>query len=215
MFTSKPIFVSLLLFALTACSELPGSVSNGAVIQANAKPLPDLDRIRKKAKEALVYCKAKDMNTRFCLLADMSLHSGIKRLFVWDFSNDTITSSFLVGHGCCNNAWSMDESKDAPAFSNVDGSHCSALGKYKLGERAYSDWGVHIKYVMHGLETTNNNAFKRLIVFHAWDKVADEEVYPNGTPEGWGCPTISNNSMLKIDPMLKASEKPVLLWIFK
>jgi hypothetical protein len=45
--------------------------------------------------------------------------------------------------------------------------------------------------------------------------VSDEEVYPNGTPEGWGCPTISNKSFLKLDPILKASNKPVLMWIYK
>jgi hypothetical protein len=144
----------------------------------------------------------------------MRLHSGVKRFFVWDFKKDTITHSFLVGHGCGDNPWSLDFSKDKPTFSNKDGSHCSALGKYKLGERGYSDWGVHIKYLMHGLDATNSNALARTIVFHSWDKVTDEEVYPAGTVEGWGCPTVSNNSMQLIDPKLKASEKAVLMWIY-
>lgn len=209
----KTIIALLFLLVFLNCNELPGKQrAKSAAAASNLKV--DLNKLKLKANEARIYCKAKNMNTHFCLLADMSLHSGIKRLFVWDFENDTIRYSFLVGHGCCSNPWSMDASKDSPVFSNVDGSHCSALGKYKLGERAYSDWGVHIKYVMHGLESGNSNAFKRLIVFHAWDKVSDEEVYPQGTPEGWGCPTISNNSMLLIDPVLKASKKPVLLWIY-
>ncbi|WP_317616906.1 murein L,D-transpeptidase catalytic domain-containing protein, partial [Elizabethkingia miricola] len=41
---------------------------------------------------------------------------------------------------------------------------------------------------MHGLEETNSNALKRVIVFHSWDKMSDEEVFPKGSPEGWGCP---------------------------
>jgi hypothetical protein len=145
----------------------------------------------------------------------MSLHSGVKRFIVWDFKKDTVTNSFLVGHGCCKQPWSKDATKENPTFSNVDGSHCSSLGKYKIGERAYSDWGVNIKYVLHGLEPSNSNALKRFIVFHSWEVVSDEEVYPNGTPEGWGCPTISNNSFKWIDPMLKSSSKPVLMWIYE
>ena len=105
--------------------------------------------------------------------------------------------------------------KSDPEFSNKDGSHCYSLGKYKLCERAYSDWGINVKYVMHGLESTNNNALARTIVFHSWDQVSDNEIYPEGTPEGWGCPTISDNSFKLIDPLLKKSKQPVLMWIYK
>src|ERR1043165_1198180 len=190
------------LTAKNKAADLPPTSSGG-------KTTIDAAKTKQKAKDALQFCNKKKFNTDFCILIDMSMHSGLKRLFVWDFKEDSIINSFLVGHGCCANPWSHDYSKDAPRFSNVDGSHCSSLGKYKLGERAWSDWGINVKYVMHGLESTNNNAQARLIVFHAWDKVSDDEVYPSGTPEGWGCPTISNNSMRWLDPKLKASAKPV------
>jgi hypothetical protein len=172
-------------------------------------------RIRQKAIEAKSYCKAHKMNTSFCLLIDMSRHSGKKRFFVWDFKNDSVIHSFLVGHGCCDNPWSRDASKDCPSFSNEDGSHCSSLGKYSIGERAYSEWGIHVKYLLHGLEKSNSNALARMIVFHSWDAVSDEEIYPAGTSEGWGCPTISDNSMRIMDPMLQQSQKPVLMWIYR
>ncbi|HLP19532.1 MAG TPA: murein L,D-transpeptidase catalytic domain family protein [Chitinophagales bacterium] len=204
----------LAIILLFGCSNTPGA--NGATgVPYFTKPSADVNRIRSKAKEALVFCQQQKMNTGFCILIDMSLHSGVNRLFVWDFAADTITNSFLVGHGCCSNPWSQDDSKDAPVFSNVDGSHCSSLGKYKLGERAWSDWGIHVKYLMHGLESTNSNALNRLIVFHAWNAVSDEEVYPQGTPEGWGCPTVSNNAMRIIDNRLKSTGAPVLMWIYK
>ncbi|MES2591005.1 MAG: murein L,D-transpeptidase catalytic domain family protein [Bacteroidota bacterium] len=178
-------------------------------------PIAMIEKARIKADEALMYCKANKLNTDFCILIDMSLHSGVNRFFVWDFEKDTIINRFVVGHGCCDKPWSSDLSKDNPTFSNKDGSHCSALGKYKLGDRGYSDWGINVKYLMHGLEPTNNNALARTIVFHSWDMVSDKEVYPDGTPEGWGCPTISNNNMLIIDPKLKSAQKPVLMWIYK
>jgi hypothetical protein len=60
----------------------------------------------------------------------------------------------------------------------------------------------NIKYVLHGLEQKNSNALMRTIVFHSWEKVTDEEVYPNGTPEGWSCPTLLNNSFKIVDPLL-------------
>jgi len=44
--------------------------------------------------------------------------------------------------------------------------------------------------------------------------MSDEEIYPKGSPEGWGCPTVSNNAFKKIDPLLKNSKKPVLMWIY-
>jgi len=179
------------------------------------KPVVNIDSTRVKASEALVYCKSKKLNTDFCVLIDMSLHSGVKRFFVWDFDTDTISYSFLVGHGCCNYSWSGEQSKEEPIFSNEEGSHCSSLGKYKIGARAYSDWGVKTKYVLHGLESTNSNALSRYIVFHSWEAISDDEVYPYGTPEGWGCPVISNKSFTAIDPILMAAEKPVLLWIYK
>lgn len=167
-----------------------------------------------KAEEALEFCTSGKFNTDFCILIDMSLHSGINRFFVWDFKTNSISKQYLVGHGCGSNSWSKDDSKSDPGFSNEDGSHLSSLGKYKLEGRGYSDWGIHIKYLMHGLEGTNSNALKRFIVFHSWDKMSDEETFPEGSPEGWGCPTVSNNAMKEIDPMIQKSGKPVLMWIY-
>ncbi|VXB89174.1 MULTISPECIES: murein L,D-transpeptidase catalytic domain-containing protein [Chryseobacterium] len=178
------------------------------------KPELDLIKTKKIAEEALAFCKSKKMNTDFCILIDMSLHSGLSRFVIWDFKEQKISNKYLVGHGCGNNTWSNDESKDNPKFSNEDGSHLSALGKYQLGERGRSDWGIHVKYLMHGLEETNNNALKRFIVFHSWDLMSDKEVYPKGSPEGWGCPTISNNAMKELDPIIQNSEKPLLMWIY-
>ena len=180
-----------------------------------AKEKEDLfPKTKQKAKEALVYCQTNKFNTDFCILIDMRVHSGLKRFFVWDFNKDSITHSFLVSHGCGSNPWATDYTKENPVFSNEDGSHCSSLGKYKIGQRAYSNWGVHIKYVLHGLDITNSNALARYIVFHSWEETPNEEIYPDGTPEGWGCPTLSNENFQLIDPILQKAEKPVLMWIY-
>lgn len=206
------IFYTILLIISTSVF----GCNNPAIKKGEVENLTlNIESTKAKANQALKFCKAKNFNQDFCILIDMSLHSGVKRFIVWNFKKNKISNSFLVGHGCGDNPWNNDFSKVNPKFSNTDGSHCSSLGKYKIGERAYSNWGVNIKYVLHGLESSNSNAFKRFIVFHSWEVVSDEEVYPNGTPEGWGCPTISNKSFKIIDPLLKSSSKTVLMWIYK
>ncbi|SHG44350.1 L,D-transpeptidase catalytic domain [Chryseobacterium arachidis] len=97
-------------------------------IPVENKPEVNSDKIKSKAQEALQFCQSKNFNTDFCILIDMSLHSGVKRFFVWDFKTNSVSKQYLVGHGCGSNQWSSDESKDAPKFSNEDGSHLSALG---------------------------------------------------------------------------------------
>lgn len=213
----KGVYLFFIALWLCSCSqEKKSSIIHTAEIPAitEKKPVADSSRIKIKAEEALKFCNSNNLNNNFCILIDMSLHSGVNRFFVWDFKNNKISKKYLVGHGCGFNSWSKDDSKANPGFSNEDGSHLSSLGKYKLEGRGYSDWGINIKYLMHGLEETNSNALKRFIVFHSWNMMSDTEVFPNGSPEGWGCPTISNNAMKEIDPMIQKSGKPVLMWIY-
>lgn len=204
----------IILLVLIIVASAFGYTKYNRFVAKNNKPKIDTVLIKNKAKEALAFCKKNDYNQDFCILIDMSIHSGLNRFFLYDFNKNTTSMSMLVGHGCGNYPWSQDWSKDKPSFSNVDGSHKSSLGKYKIGQRAWSDWGINVKYVLHGLEKTNSNAQNRFIVFHSWEKVPEKEVYPDGTAEGWGCPTISNENMKIIDPMLKASKKPVMMWIY-
>lgn len=194
-----PLFL-LLLFSFSFAP------AEDAVIQ--------FQRIKKKGADALSYCKANKLNTRYCVLIDMKIHSGKKRAYLWDFKKDTLVLSGMCSHGCCSNPWSSTNTKNNPSFSNVPDSHCSSLGKYKVGRRGYSSWGIHVNYKLFGLESTNSNAVKREIVLHSWEDVPAAEVYPAGIPEGWGCPAVSNVFMTALDEKLRSAETPVLLWIF-
>lgn len=197
-----------------SCSKKTEPIIPNPAINTAKPPIADDEKTDRKAEEAQLFCKKNNFNKDFCILIDMSLHSGLNRFFVYDFNQKKVTQKYLVGHGCGNNSWSSDESKDNPTFSNEDGSHLSSLGKYRIGERGSSEWGINIKYLMHGLDETNDNALKRTIVFHSWNKMSNKEIYPNGSPEGWGCPTVSNDALRAIDPLLKNSSKPVLMWIY-
>lgn len=213
----KRIYLFFVVFWMCSCFQEKNRNTIQTVdtpVVAEKKPEANLSKIKSKAEEALKFCDSKNLSKDFCILIDMSLHSGVNRFFVWDFKNNKISKKYLVGHGCGANAWSKDDSKANPGFSNEDGSHLSSLEKYKLEGRGYSEWGINVKYLMHGLEETNSNALKRYIVFHSWNLMSDEEVFPKGSPEGWGCPTVSNKAMKEIDPMIQKSGKPVLMWIY-
>ncbi len=173
-----------------------------------------LDRLRLKADSAFIYAKQKGFDTKYCLLVDFSIHSGRDRLFVWDFTNDTIKYAGLCCHGYGNKA--NRSTQRTPRFSNVAGSLCSSLGRYKIGARSYSQWGINIHYKLHGLDDTNSNAYKRIIVLHSHSPVPDSEIYPYHLPLGYsqGCPVVSDSLMRELDDILKDKKKPVLLWIY-
>jgi hypothetical protein len=173
------------------------------------------NRMEEKAKEALTFCEKNGYSTDFCILIDMNIHSGKNRMFIYDFINKKVERSSLCAHGCGKD--NLKSTGEQPIFSNVEGSLLTSLGKYKIGIRAYSQWGINVHYKLHGLESTNNNAFKRIVVLHSHTPVPSFEMYPLHMPMGWsfGCPVTDNTTMTYLDAKLKSSDKPVLLWIYK
>jgi len=164
--------------------------------------------------EALKYCNQNNFNTDYYFLLDYSIHSGKKRFFIYDFKKNQIINSELVAHGSCDVFESNPNKETIVKFSNEKDSHCSSKGKYKISERAYSNWGIHTKYWLKGLEKTNSNAIDRVVVLHSWKGVPDKETYPTPIVLSWGCPTVSNQFMKKIDQKIKSSNnKSILLWI--
>ncbi|MCZ4242540.1 murein L,D-transpeptidase catalytic domain-containing protein [Pedobacter punctiformis] len=163
-----------------------------------------------KINEALAFCKKNNFDTSMCIMVDMSIHSGKNRLFVYDFKNQKIITEGICVHGSGGGS-----TANKPVFSNKEGSYCTSLGKYKVKGRAYSNWGINIHYKMYGLEKTNSNAFKRIVVLHSYTPVSDREVYPQTVfGVSAGCPVLSDATMRKIDALLKTKKKPVLLWIY-
>nr|WP_302436163.1 murein L,D-transpeptidase catalytic domain family protein [Bacteroides intestinalis] len=196
------LFLFILGSVEGVCAGRGENISVGTVIH---------QRLKSKAREAKAYCVSNGFNTSYCFLVDFSIHSGKKRFFVWDFKGDSIKYASLCAHG-----YGKDSTPSKPVFSNVPESLCSSLGKYKVGIRAYSKWGINVHYKLHGLETTNDNAFKRIVVLHSYTPLPAEEVYPSHLPLGMsqGCPVICDETMRQVDALLKAENKPVLLWIY-
>ena len=164
-------------------------------------------------QEAFNYCKKNNFNQDYYFLVDLSIHSGKNRFFVYNFKESKISKQNLVTHGACDHFEINATKYQTAKFSNKLDSHCSMNGKYKIGKRDYSSWGINVKYWLHGLEPTNNNAVERVVVLHSWEKVANEEIYPNFSPLSWGCPAVSDSFMKILDDKLQESKKPVLLWV--
>ena len=170
----------------------------------------DYNSFHKEAKE---FCKENQYNEDYYFLVDLSIHSGKNRFFIYDFETKKIVDKNLATHGSCDQFEENPDKWKKVKFDNRVDSHCSMKGKYKIGSRDYSSWGINVKYWLHGLEASNKNAEKRVVVLHSWSAVKNKEVYPRYSPLSWGCPAVSNEFMEKLDTRLQKSEKPVLLWI--
>ncbi|HEU4470279.1 MAG TPA: murein L,D-transpeptidase catalytic domain family protein [Flavisolibacter sp.] len=166
-----------------------------------------ISKLREKKEAALSFATSKDLNTAFCFLIDMSLSSGQERFFVYSFKKDTILHSGLVTHGRCNEEW-----LEGRRYSNAVGSGCTSLGRYKTGYAYSGSFGLAFK--LHGLEKTNSKAFERYVVLHSHECVPEEET-GSDICQSDGCPTVSPGFLKKIEPLIKRSGKPVLLWIFE
>jgi hypothetical protein len=165
-------------------------------------------------KEARQYCLENNLNQNKFILMDLGLHSGLKRFFIYDFKVNKLIKSFMVSHGCGDSAWGQTYTKESTQISNEIDSHCSSIGKYIVLNRGISQWGIKVNYVLQGKDKTNSNAINRAIVLHSWEAVPNDEVYPDGTPEGWGCPAVSDEGMKEIDKILKENKK-ILFWVIK
>lgn len=175
-------------------------------------PVKDYSSFHNKAAQ---FCKENNYNEDYYFMVDLNIHSGKNRFFIYDFKAEKIIDKNLVTHGSCDQFEENLRKFEKVKFDNRIDSHCSMKGKFRIGNRDYSSWGINVKYWLHGLEETNKSAVERVVVLHSWNAVKNEEIYPKYSPLSWGCPAVSNEFMRKIDERLQKTSKPVLLWIIE
>ncbi|HKO79494.1 MAG TPA: murein L,D-transpeptidase catalytic domain family protein [Chitinophagaceae bacterium] len=166
-----------------------------------------LEKAKLKAVAAKLFVKQKGYNDNICFLVDMSLSSGQNRFFVYNLKKDTLQNSGLVTHGRCNQYW-----LNGRKYGNTIGCGCTSLGKYKVGHSYTGRFGL--AYKLYGLDKTNDKAFERFVVLHAHECVPETEV-KDDICQSDGCPTVSPGFLLQLKPIIDASKKPVLLWIYE
>ena len=169
-------------------------------------PSKEFLKLQTKAAAAKDFIKQRGLATSFCFLIDMSLPANHKRFFVYNLTKDTVENSGLVAHGNCNRYW-----LEGRRYGNEVGCGCTSLGKYKVGSSYYGRFGLAFK--LYGLDTTNSNAYKRYVVLHSHDCMPDAETKEEVCQSN-GCPMVSPEFLKQLQPMIRKSEKSILLWIF-
>jgi hypothetical protein len=157
---------------------------------------------------AKLFTKKNSYSQEVCFLIDMKAESGSNRFFVYNFITDSIVNTGLVTHGRCNKNWLTGRQ-----YSNEVGCGCTSLGKYKIGAPYYGRFGL--AYKLHGLDTTNSNAFKRFVVLHSHECVPAQAVSPAPICQSDGCPTVAPHFLKQLQSVIDKSTKPVLLWIYE
>ncbi|HWK06485.1 MAG TPA: murein L,D-transpeptidase catalytic domain family protein [Puia sp.] len=165
------------------------------------------ERLRQKAVVQKSFLKRQGFNTSLCFLVDMQLPSGKNRFFVYDLNKDSILLSGLVAHGCGNNKFSL-----TPSFSNVNGSSCTSLGKYRIGSPYQGQFGW--AYKLYGMDSTNDQAYNRDVVLHSYSQVPEGETDPLPICNSRGCAMVAPGFLKQLQPLIDKSKRPVLLWIF-
>ncbi|MEN2403136.1 murein L,D-transpeptidase catalytic domain-containing protein [Flavobacterium sp. MC2016-06] len=146
-------------------------------------------------------------DNKIAFFIDMRISSGKNRFFVYDLKKDKIMDRGLVAHG----SGSETEFEGELKFSNVNNSLCTALGKYYIGYSYNGDFGK--AYKLYGLDKTNDNAFLRSIVLHKYSKVPYEE-QDNPICLSYGCPMVSEKYYKRIEKLIDASDKNIVLDIY-
>lgn len=175
--------------------------------RAYTVPSKELLKLHSKAAAAKSFIRQNRFDTSICFLLDMSLPANHKRFFAYDLGKDSIQNSGLVTHGNCNQYW-----LEGRKYGNEIGCGCTSLGKYRIGNSYYGRFGLAFK--LHGLENTNSNAFKRYVVLHSHSCVPDKEVAEEICQSN-GCPTVAPIFLKQLEPMIKTSARPIMLWIFE
>ena len=153
------------------------------------------------------YCKQHNLCERCCIIIDYSIYSGKERLFIVDLQNNRIDHSGLCAHGIGKDFDCIFK----PKFSNKNGSNYSSLGHYKLGiSRKATKYNLNA-IELHGLDTTNSNAYVRGILIH--DGLPDVCIFGLPClPLSQGCFTVSGYTFKIIHNVKSDSDKAILLY---
>lgn len=138
---------------------------------------------------------------------------------LYSFEENKILFSCKCAHG---NDGSEKMEATEQSFSNKIGSHKSSLGKYKIGKKRkinsvdgmfdVSMFNIPC-YETHGLEKTNNNAYKRGILLHP-DPTMNSLPLPLLPWHSFGCFSVSNGAFTVLSKYIDKSKRPVLLWAY-
>ncbi len=205
------LFTLLILLAFGAYQYRSLFIKQRAITHTgtfNTVPETTVLKLRKQATQLRLFAAKKHYNSSVCFLVDMSLPCGRNRFYVYDLKHDTIKYAGLVAHGSGAKKFAAK-----PQFSNAINSGCTSLGKYEVSYKYAGQFGDAFK--LNGLNSTNSNAFSRNVVLHAYGCVPDNETYPLPICNSLGCTMVSYRFIAKLKEEIKASRRPIVMWVYK
>lgn len=165
-------------------------------------------RLKKKVDSLKVFiAKNSEYNNEIAFFIDMQIKSGENRFFIYNLKDNKIADEGLVAHGSGSETGIENQLK----FGNVPNSNTTSLGKYAIGYHYVGKFGK--AYKLYGLDKTNDKAFERFIVLHYYDKVPyEQQLEP--ICNSLGCPMVNEKFFNRLEKILDASEKKILLSIY-
>ena len=137
------------------------------------------------------------LHPRRIAIADMSQPSTAQRLYIFDMDSRKFVMSTYVAHG------SGSGELNATKFSNIDDSHETSLGLYRVGKQIESPkHGPAL--LLDGLDKgKNDKALSREIIIHGADYVSAPFIATHGRlGRSWGCPAVPEADMARIINLL-------------
>ena len=196
----------LLVIGLTASDCLGQKYLNHSDDLAGKRLRSELVKAKQYAKNQAGEACRMDL----VFMVDFSLPSEQYRFFVCELATGRLLDQGLVAHGSGSAERAMGGQLH---FSNIPNSYCSSLGPYRIGQAYVGQFGP--SYRLHGLASSNSEAYRRAIVLHAHDCVP-EEADGQTLCESLGCPTVSHGFFKRLQAHINRVKGQgwVLLWIY-
>ena len=160
--------------------------------------------VARRAVDAMYCAMAQGLAVDKVIVVDMNVASSQKRLWAFDLKDQSrplLVINERVAHGS-----GSDRNRDGKAdkFSNVQNSHMTSLGLYKISERykGKNGWSRRLDGM---LAHFNGKARQRAVVMHPSKYVSEQRV---GNSQG--CPAVNQATM---DTLEKAGLSNTVLWI--
>lgn len=125
------------------------------------------------------------VNNHKLVIIDYSKPSTDKRLWVFDMDDQKLLMNLRVSHG--KNSGDLYASN----FSNIPHSYQTSIGVMRTGSTYIGKNGLSLN--LYGLESINDNVFKRRVVIHGANYVNENMVSETTTiGRSFGCPAVAS-----------------------
>lgn len=180
----KKVITILSIVALTACGGAKTDTTTEAKV--NTKVIVNVDSvIIDLAKQKQITYNT--LNKHYVVIIDYTKPIDDVRLFVVDMEKSTIVLRSIVAHA--RNSGLIY----AKNYSNIVNTKKSSPGAYQTKGTYFGGFGYSM--IIKGLESTNNNAERRAIIFHSNRLMK--------TKYSWGCFATPEETNKKIIDMVK------------